>query len=181
MKFRLLTAAALGTILSFSASAAPINVVEAVDFSNDPFAPTDLGVTLPLDIGTNFISGSIGQDDADAWITGIVAGAMIADIRVVISNMDLMGGTGGGATVNAHLHTDAIGFAADGTYSLVPIGFFPVGNVFLMSSQAGLAEFDYVWEIEVIGDSSGVPEPGSIAMLGLGLLGLATLRRRRAA
>lgn len=179
MKY-LKTAAAAALTLAFSvAQAAPIDIVEGADWESvNPFAPTIHGDVLDGD-GQNTISGSVASDDPlDAVFVGINAGNIVQEIRISITNFTGVGE--GNAFYDSSLssHIFPLGEVIDGD-EVITLDPFAAGafDAFIVS-VSGTASFDYEWQIDVIGDSSGIPAPSGVALLGLGLLALARSRRR---
>lgn len=175
--------AGVGLALSLAtANAAPIDIDEdslglvGDDFSSNPFLPDDLS-PLVLDAGLNLISGRIdssADDSLDGFTISVLAGNVIDEIRIIIANMV---GDSGGASYDGSL-TQATTFTTDGTYTLADVASLPFDGFYVNNASNLGIEFDYTWEIEVSGDSTGVPAPAGIALLGLGLMAIGRLRRR---
>jgi hypothetical protein len=90
--------------------------------------------------------------------------------------MDLVGTVSGGGTVNASITFNGGNFAQ----YLMGAGFSNLTSVTM--SVAGLGDtIEFLIDDIVVDESTQVPEPGSLALLGLGILGLAAQRRRKQA
>ena len=103
----------------------------------------------------------------------VLAGNAIDEIRIVIANMV---GSAGGASYDGSL-TQAAVFGGNGTYTLLDVVSLPFDGFLVNAAGSDAITFDYTWEIEVSGDSAGVPAPTRIAMLGLGLMAIRRQRR----
>ena len=127
---------------------------------------------LPLYLSLNFVAGASAPD---------FIGGMAATNASYVSTFNSASGAGGGsgflevtggtemAKFDTNTFTTYAGNSADAFFSVTLSGITPrdagVGNWLAKSTS------------DVVGTS--VPEPGSMALAGLGLMGLAALRRRK--
>lgn len=164
-----------------SAGAAPL-LCEEVN-KNHMFVDTSQ-VSSCLGAGEGNINGNTGTDD---FLTGEGAG------------LGLTGIEGGTYTQNGNTGTFSLAASLWDTWSEIAIGFkFGTGNqpdewfVYLLNplTSSGNWEFINVFDkggglshVQLYGGerNTNVPEPGTLALLGIGLLGAAVSRRRKQA
>ena len=176
----------------FSAIQAAVIYSEAGDgeISATATAPTSLGA---LALGDNDVIGQIGGNSRD-YFTFTVGGGLELDAITLVSGSgsnhffgfdDQNTFNNSGGFLIGTLFSAGVGesadfldtFAGGGNFggSGVTGGSLPAGDYTVLINEVALGPFEYHLRLT----TATVPEPSSALMLGLGALGLITVRRRR--
>jgi hypothetical protein len=181
LRTSLATLAAL--LLALPAAGLPLNATEgAVDFPDINSQTRDMGT---LDIGVNKVTGSMtgtAGDTADFWDAALPVGMEITSIEILVTNLsgslwraiaedELV--SSGRSTVGAWLTTSASGLqSVPATQGAFP---FQAAQYHFATVSFDVSDFDYEWRVHV----ASVPEPGTLALIALGLSGATWPLRRR--
>jgi hypothetical protein len=122
--------------------------------------------TFPAGLNSIFGAGPI---DATAWNQQYENSFTVAnDVITAASFWSQASVNGFGSAAQLYIN------GAGGPYNFVNIDGTDTHYVWGQNGMSGVT-------FSLVGDSANVPEPGSLALLGLGIAGVATMRRRKAA
>jgi len=193
-----LLAATVCAAFGVAAQAAPFSYSEGADLPD--LLPA--GTVFPFDIGVNTVSGSIHDIpsqtsyDFDSFAFSLPAGSQLSSVMLAFSTTPI-GNTSIALTdfrfcpSNAYCYSDPLSTTGDiNLLGASPVsefgGILPIGAGTYGIEQGSMTApgnggftADYTWTFNV-SPTSSVPEPETIALLGIGLIGLALSRRKRA-
>ena len=170
------------------AGASSYNEATDGDISGNRLSPTSLSLTP----GDNIVSGTVIQGDIDYLTITVPAGFTLAQINLLsfvsVDDLAFIGIQAGSTFTQPPTGTDVtqlLGWAHFGVTPTPPAPYFdtigtgpgaigfsaplPAGPYTLWIQQASAQQVAYSWDFVVAG---GVPEPGSAALVGLGLAAL---------
>ncbi len=151
-----------GQVIGYNNGFLNLYIDDTPEISN----PSDpLSLTAANTGDGNLWLSALGHLFSGSTLTGTVNGGATISGLTGVGLLDVIGGL---AAANFDTNTQQDG--ADLRYSTSFTLLFPQNNPL---NAAGTGNF--------FGDSIGIPEPASLALVGLGLLGIGALRRRKAA
>lgn len=187
MKLARVSIAALGLLLcSGGAYALPVTASFDVHANNDVWnfgngdgtKVGDPGLATGIDLTAGDYFSVVVDDPADTWL---FCGGADASCRVDADGRRANGtffGTYTDAGFSAHHGTLVGRIGAGGFFAIGTAGFFGTANA---TGQLHLYHWDHnANNSETIAVTFTAPEPGAVALLGLGLAAISVVRRRRA-